>query len=103
MAPDGGVVVLFSSPLFEAGREAWSTRYAERGPQVGVAISLSPDGEVRSRRGFLGDDPSIGALLDAAEDIVNAVAARTRAEVDAQRRRTQGRPDGWRRWFRRRS
>ena len=43
------------------------------------------------------------ALLDAAEDIVNAVAARTRAEVDAQRRRTQGRPDGWRRWFRRRS
>ena len=42
-------------------------------------------------------------LLDAAEDIVNAGAARTRAEVDAQRRRTQGRPDGWRRWFRRRS
>lgn len=58
-SPDGGVVVVFSSPLFEAGREAWSTRYAERGPQVGVAVSLGPEGQVRSRRGFLGDDPGL--------------------------------------------
>ncbi len=56
---DGGVVVVFSSPLFEAGREAWSTRYAERGPQVGVALSLDLEGAVRARRGFLGDDPGL--------------------------------------------
>lgn len=30
----------------------------------------------------LGDDPSIPALLDAAEDIVNAVVTQTRMEVD---------------------
>jgi hypothetical protein len=32
----------------------------------------------------LGDDPSIAALLDEAEDIVNAVVEQTRAEVDAE-------------------
>jgi hypothetical protein len=32
----------------------------------------------------LGDDPSIAALLDEAEDIVNAVVDQTKAEVDAE-------------------
>jgi hypothetical protein len=56
---DGGVMAVFSSPLFEEGRETWSTRYAERGPQVGVGLSLGPDGAVRGRRGYVGDDPGL--------------------------------------------
>jgi len=78
---------------------SYEPRLADVNWQHGTLISAPTPPEPTG----LGDDPSIGALLDAAEDIVNAVAARTRAEVDAQRRRTQGRPDGWRRWFRRRS
>ena len=58
----------------------------------------------------VGNDPSIAALLDEAENIVNAVVDATRAEVDAERgrggARTFGgsradRSGGWRRWFRR--
>ncbi|MFN8050930.1 MAG: hypothetical protein U0Q22_05815 [Acidimicrobiales bacterium] len=57
----------------------------------------------------VGVDPSIGDLLDEAENIVNAAVERTRAEVDATRPDTSGfrpgRPGGdqrgWRRWFRR--
>ncbi len=46
----------------------------------------------------LGEDPSIAALLDEAEDIVNAAVPRVRAEVDAE---SPG--DGsWKRFFRRR-
>lgn len=41
----------------------------------------------------LGDDPSIAALLDAAEDIVNAAGPEIRAEVDAERVTGQ-RPSG---------
>lgn len=53
----------------------------------------------------LGEDPTIAALLDEAEDIVNSVASRTRAEVDAEQRRSPSGPDGpggWKRLFRRR-
>ena len=53
----------------------------------------------------LGEDPTIAALLDEAEDIVNSVASRTRAEVDAEQRRSPAGPDGpggWKRLFRRR-
>jgi hypothetical protein len=56
-------------------------------------------------------DPSVAALLDEAEDIVNAVVDETRAEVDGSRRRSAGRfgdsrgsassGGGWRRLFRR--
>lgn len=46
----------------------------------------------------LGQDDSIAALLDEAEDIVNAVVEQTRAEVDAERRKDSG---GWKRFFRR--
>lgn len=58
----------------------------------------------------VGSDPSVAALLDEAEDIVNAVVDRTRAEVDADRSRRgydpmrdRGTPPkgGWRRWFKR--
>ena len=38
----------------------------------------------------LGSDDSIGALLDAAEDIVNAAAPDVIAEVEAERRRRRG-------------
>ena len=39
----------------------------------------------------LGSDDSIGALLDAAEDIVNAAAPDVIAEVEAERRKRRGR------------
>lgn len=48
----------------------------------------------------LGSDDSIAALLDEAEDIVNAVVDQTRAEVDAERGRRSGQ-GGWKRFFRR--
>lgn len=48
----------------------------------------------------LGEDPSIAALLDEAEDIVNAVVAETREQVDAERLKGQR---GWKRFFRRTS
>ncbi|MBS1836651.1 MAG: hypothetical protein JST64_03040 [Actinobacteria bacterium] len=51
----------------------------------------------------VGTDPSIAALLDEAEDIVNAAVPRVRAEVDADRRTSGGGSSGgWRRFFRRR-
>lgn len=59
----------------------------------------------------VGSDPSIAALLDEAENIVNAVVDRTRAEVDADRgrghrsfgsnRAGDSSARGWRRWFKR--
>ncbi len=56
----------------------------------------------------VGVDPSIGALLDEAEDIVNSAGPRVRAEVEAERSTSGGRgavdggPSGWKRLFRRR-
>jgi hypothetical protein len=50
-------------------------------------------------------DPSIGELLDEAEDIVNAAVVETRAEIDSEQGITpMGTDDerGWRRFFRRR-
>lgn len=41
-------------------------------------------------------DPSVAALLDEAEDIINAVVEQTRAEVDAEQVTPAA---GWRRWF----
>ena len=55
----------------------------------------------------VGEDPSIAALLDEAEDIVNAVVATTRADLDAEQQRRDRPPDGglrgWRRLLRRRT
>ena len=56
----------------------------------------------------LGQDPSIAALLDEAEDIVNAAVTRTRAEVDAEgwadgrRAGSEGPMSSLKRFFRRR-
>ncbi len=50
-------------------------------------------------------DPSIAALLDEVEDIVNAVVVTTRAEVDAERGAHPSRSGGsagWKNWFKRR-
>lgn len=46
----------------------------------------------------VGEDPTIGALLDEAEGIVNSVVDETRAEVAADRAKQSSR---WRRMFRR--
>ncbi len=46
----------------------------------------------------IGEDGSIGALLDEAEDIINAAGDKVRGEVDADRSRRAGRP-GWSKWW----
>jgi len=46
----------------------------------------------------LGTDPSIAALLDEAEDIVNAAVPGVRAEIDG----ADAADGGWKRFFRRR-
>lgn len=47
-------------------------------------------------------DPSVAALLDEAEDIVNSAVPSVRAEVDAERARTSGgAAGGWKRLFKR--
>ena len=44
----------------------------------------------------VGDDKSVGALLDEAEDIINAAGDRVRAEVDEERdRNRRGRKKWW--------
>lgn len=48
----------------------------------------------------VGEDPSIGALLDEAEDIVNEAGPRIRSEVDADRSRKAKGPR-WKFWKRR--
>jgi hypothetical protein len=58
-SPDGGALVLFAAPRFEGAREAWSTGYSERAPQVGVGVAIDPAGAVTARRGFVGDDPGL--------------------------------------------
>ena len=45
----------------------------------------------------VGEDESIGALLDEAEDIINAAGGRVRQEVDAERQRKVRR--GGRKWW----
>ncbi len=49
----------------------------------------------------LGEDPSIAALLDEAEDIVNAAGPSIRAEVEQERtaRRFGDRRSSWLRWL----
>ena len=49
----------------------------------------------------LGTDDSIAALLDSAEDIVNAVVEKTRAEVDGEQQRATPSKRPWSSWFRR--
>lgn len=81
--------------------EAFTPRLADVNWSYGSLVTPPTPAEPAS----LGTDDSIAALLDEAEDIVNAVAERTRAEVDAEsgRRGRGGAQDrkGWRRFFRR--
>lgn len=49
----------------------------------------------------LGTDDSIAALLDSAEDIVNAVVDQTTAEVDQERQRNAPGKRPWSSWFKR--
>jgi len=67
---------------------AWS-----HGTLVTPATPQEPDG--------LGEDDSIAALLDAAEDIVNAVGPEVKAEVEAERAAAAKRRKGLGRFFRR--
>jgi hypothetical protein len=46
----------------------------------------------------VGEDTSVGALLDEAEDIINSAGDRVREEVDAERERTFSRRER-RRWW----
>jgi len=60
--------------------EAYQPRLVDVNWAHGTLISPPPPPEPAG----LGEDPSIAALLDEAEDIVNAAVARTRAELDNQ-------------------
>ena len=81
---------------------AYQPRLADVNWAHGSLVTPPPPAEPAS----VGTDPSIAALLDEAEDIVNAVVDRTRAEVDAERPPPAGpggrsAGGGWRRWFKR--
>lgn len=72
---------------------AYQPRLADVNWQHGTLVTPPPPPEPPG----VGEDPSIAALLDEAEDIVNAAVPKVRAEVDAEERSS-----GWRSWFRRR-
>lgn len=73
---------------------AFQPRRADVAWQHGSLVTPPTPAEPAS----VGEDPSIGALLDEAEEIVNSVVDETRAEVAADRARQGSR---WRRMFRR--
>lgn len=84
--------------------KAYAPRLADVNWQHGTLVSPPTPPEPPN----LGD-PSIAALLDEAEDIVNEAVPRVRAEVDSQQRRRFGRDRGDNNggrgplgWFRRR-
>lgn len=84
--------------------KAYTPRLADVNWQYGTLVTPPTPAEPPS----LGD-PSVAAVLDEAEDIVNAAVPRVRAEVDSQRprrfRRDRGSSNGGRGllgWFRRR-
>lgn len=59
---------------------AYQPRLADVNWQHGTLVTPPPPPEPAG----VGEDPSIAALLDEAEDIVNAAVTRTKAEVDAE-------------------
>ena len=83
---------------------AYTPRLADVNWSHGSMVTPKPPAEPPS---VAAGDPSVAALLDEAEEIVNAVVHQTRAEVDGDRRRGSGRfgsgrsSSGWRRFFRR--
>lgn len=76
---------------------AYTPRLADVNWAHGTLVVPPTPAEPRS----LGEDASIAALLDEAEDIVNAAGPRIRAEVESDHARNAGRSGGWKRWFRR--
>lgn len=77
---------------------AYAPRLVDVNWQHGTLISPPPPPEPAS----VGADDSVAALLDAAEDIVNAAGPRIKAEVANERRAAeQAETSGWRRLFRR--
>lgn len=75
------------------GCSAYAPRLADVNWQHGSLITPPTPPEPSG----LGEDPSIAALLDEAENIVNSVVDSTRAEVEAAR---ESPSSDWRRWFR---
>lgn len=67
----------------------YEVRLADVAWQHGTAVAPPTPAAPKS----VGEDPSIAALLDEAENIVNAAVPSTVAEVEAERNR----PRGWRR------
>lgn len=82
---------------------AYTPRLADVNWQHGTLVTPPTPAEPPS---VAAGDPSIAALLDEAENIVNDVVDETRAAVDAERRSMLRHPSagegGWRRFFRRR-
>ncbi len=76
--------------------KAFQPRLADVNWQHGTLVTPPTPAEPPS---VAAGDPSVAALLDEAENIVNAVVEQTTAEVEASRP-----PDerGWRRFFKRR-
>jgi len=77
--------------------KAFEPRLADVNWQHGTLVTPPTPAEPAS---VAAGDPSVAALLDEAENIVNAVVDQTTAEVEAGR--PPDRDGGWRRFFRRR-
>jgi hypothetical protein len=72
---------------------AFERRLADRAWTHGALVTPPTPAEPESVA-----DGSAAAVLDEAEDVLNAVGDRVRAEVDAERAARDQRR-GWRRWF----
>ena len=85
------------------GCEAFQPRLADVNWSYGTLVTPPTPAEPAS---VSAGDPSVAALLDEAEEIVNSVVALTRSEIDAERGPAGGPPSfsasRWRRWMRRR-
>ncbi|MEQ8717444.1 MAG: hypothetical protein RIE08_07505 [Acidimicrobiales bacterium] len=76
-------------------------RYEKRRVDVNWSYGTLVTPETPAEPPSLGTDDSIAALLDEAEDIVNGVGDRVRAEVEEQRRRDSSKLGRLKRRFRR--
>jgi len=76
---------------------AYQPRMADVNWAYGTLVTPPTPAEPAS----VGSDDSVAALLDSAEDIVNAVVDQTRAELDQDRQRGSSGKRPWSSWFRR--